>query len=112
MAEPQSRTCARSQKLRRALGYGCADVETIVPIKPNRMGQLEWVSCFYLDRPMTNPQGPFESRRLAHVAETATPAERTAMTRTALIAARKRLIATRRPKARWLADVRGTRPPE
>ena len=61
MAEPQSMTCARSQKLRRALGSGCADVETIVPIKPNRTGQLEWVSCFYLDRPMTNPQGPFEA---------------------------------------------------
>ena len=73
MAEPQSRTCARSQKLRRALGSGCADVETIVPIKPNRTGQLEWASCFYLDRPMTNPQGVFKGRKLADAAEAATP---------------------------------------
>ena len=62
MAEPQSRTCARSQKLQRALGSGCAGAETLVPIKPNRTGQLEWASCFYLDRPMTNPQGASNRR--------------------------------------------------
>ena len=60
MAEPQSRTCARSQKLQPAHRSGCAAVETFVPIKPNRNGQLEQGSCFYLDRPMTNPQGAFD----------------------------------------------------
>ncbi len=91
MAEPQSRTCARSQKLRRALGSGCADVETLVPIKPNRKGQLEWPSCFYLDRPMTNPQGCVvraevgRRGRGCHPCRTERPSTRTAVT-----AARKR----------------------
>ena len=59
MAEPQSRTCASSQELLRALGLGAQTLKRFVPIKPNRTGQLEWACCFYLDRPMTNPQGAF-----------------------------------------------------
>ena len=110
MAEPQSMTCARSQKLQRALGSGCAGAETLVPIKPNRTGQLEWASCFYLDRPMTNSRGVFIGRKLADATEAATLGDGTTTTRTAVIAARKRLITTRRPQARWQADVRETGP--
>ena len=74
------------------------------------MGQLEWASSASLDRPMTNPQGADNGPMLADVAEPATPAGGTALARTALTAARTRLITTRCPQARWLADVRETGP--
>ena len=110
MAEPQSMTCASPQKLQRALGLGAQTLKRFVPIKPNRMGQLECPCCFYLDRPMTNPQGACKRRRLADTAVSASPAERTTVTRTSVTPAAKRFIAPRRPQARRLSDVRGTGP--
>lgn len=64
MAESQSRTCARSQKLQPEHGTRCAAIETFEPKRPNKTGQLEQDSCFRLDRPMTNPQGPRPDPRL------------------------------------------------
>lgn len=64
MAESQSRTCARSQKLRPTDGTRCVAIETFESKRPNKNSQLEQASCFRLDRPMTNPQGAHAGARL------------------------------------------------
>ena len=90
-------------------GSGCADAETLVRLNPNPTRQLKWASCFLLDRPMTNSRVLLEGRNLAGATRGCRPsADRPSGT--AVIAARKRLITTRRPQARSPADVHENRP--